>query len=48
LLPLAVDRGVSVFTLVSDDPRAIEHYGREVAPALREALAHERRPVANA
>jgi len=42
LLPLAVEHGVSGFTLVSDDPRAIERYGREVAPALREALARER------
>jgi|GEM_PF-1532586 hypothetical protein len=34
LLPLATERGVSGFTLVSDDPSAIERYGREVAPAL--------------
>jgi hypothetical protein len=48
LLPLAIERGVSGFTLVSDDPRAIERYGNEVAPALREALARERRPAASA
>jgi alkanesulfonate monooxygenase SsuD/methylene tetrahydromethanopterin reductase-like flavin-dependent oxidoreductase (luciferase family) len=48
LLPLAIERGVSGFALVSDDPGAIERYGREVAPALREALARERRPAASA
>jgi hypothetical protein len=30
LLPLTIDDGVSGFTLVSDDSRAIERYGREV------------------
>jgi hypothetical protein len=47
LLPLAIERGVSGFTLVSDVPRTTERDGREVAPALREALARERRPVAS-
>lgn len=42
LLPLAIEHGVSAFILVGDDPRAIERWGREVTPALREAVAHER------
>ena len=37
LLPLVIDHGVSVFILVGDDPRMIERWGGEVAPALREA-----------
>ena len=28
---------------MSDDPRTIKTYGKEVAPALREAVARERR-----
>jgi hypothetical protein len=36
LLPLAMDYGMSVFILVGDDPSAIERFGRDVAPALRE------------
>jgi len=43
LLPLAVDHGVSTFILIGDDPRAIEAWGQEVAPAVREAVARERR-----
>jgi alkanesulfonate monooxygenase SsuD/methylene tetrahydromethanopterin reductase-like flavin-dependent oxidoreductase (luciferase family) len=42
LLPLVIDHGVSVFILVGDDPRMIERWGGEVAPALREAVARER------
>ena len=42
LLPLALRDGVSVFILASDDPRAIQAWGEEVAPALREAVARER------
>ena len=42
LLPLAVDHGVSSFVLIGDDPRAIETWGREVAPGVREAVARER------
>jgi alkanesulfonate monooxygenase SsuD/methylene tetrahydromethanopterin reductase-like flavin-dependent oxidoreductase (luciferase family) len=48
LLPLAIEDGVSGFTLVSDDPRALERYGAEVAPALREAVARERGRAASA
>ncbi|MGH3417520.1 MAG: LLM class flavin-dependent oxidoreductase, partial [Actinocrinis sp.] len=43
LLPLVLDDGISTFILASDDPRTIETYGAEVAPALREAAARERR-----
>ncbi|TXK42478.1 LLM class flavin-dependent oxidoreductase [Nonomuraea sp. C10] len=42
LLPLAVEDGISTFILPGDDPAAIERFGREVAPALREAVAAER------
>jgi alkanesulfonate monooxygenase SsuD/methylene tetrahydromethanopterin reductase-like flavin-dependent oxidoreductase (luciferase family) len=42
LLPLAMKDGVSVFILSSDDPGAIQAWGEEVAPALREAVARER------
>ncbi|HLU72182.1 MAG TPA: LLM class flavin-dependent oxidoreductase [Nonomuraea sp.] len=42
LLPLAVEDGVSTFILAGDDPAAIERFAREVAPALREAVAAER------
>lgn len=42
LLPLALDHGVSTFVLIGDDPRAIETWGHEVAPAVREAVTRER------
>jgi FAD/FMN-containing dehydrogenase len=42
LLPLALRDGVSVFILGSDDPRDIQDFGEQVAPALREAVARER------
>jgi alkanesulfonate monooxygenase SsuD/methylene tetrahydromethanopterin reductase-like flavin-dependent oxidoreductase (luciferase family) len=42
LLPLVRRDGVSVFILSGDDPRAIQAWGEEVAPALREAVARER------
>jgi hypothetical protein len=38
LLALALEQGVSTFILASDDPREIERWGGEVAPALREAV----------
>jgi alkanesulfonate monooxygenase SsuD/methylene tetrahydromethanopterin reductase-like flavin-dependent oxidoreductase (luciferase family) len=43
LLPLVLERGFSTFILTTDDPRTIELWGGEVAPALREAVARERR-----
>ncbi|HEX3492788.1 MAG TPA: LLM class flavin-dependent oxidoreductase [Streptosporangiaceae bacterium] len=42
LLPLVLRDGVSAFILASDDPRAIQAWGEETAPALREAVARER------
>lgn len=43
LVPLALERGIGTFIIWADDPRQIEMFGREVAPALREAVARERR-----
>jgi hypothetical protein len=42
LLPFVLERGFSTFILMVDDPRAIELYGAEVAPALREAVGGQR------
>jgi hypothetical protein len=42
LLPLVREHGFSTFILAGDDPGAIERFGREVAPALREAVAAAR------
>jgi alkanesulfonate monooxygenase SsuD/methylene tetrahydromethanopterin reductase-like flavin-dependent oxidoreductase (luciferase family) len=42
LLPLALNDGVSIFILSSDDPGAIQAFGEEVAPGLRAAVARER------
>ncbi|GAA2862671.1 hypothetical protein GCM10010517_21700 [Streptosporangium fragile] len=39
LLPLVLRDGVSTFILASDDPQDIQTFAREVAPALREAVA---------
>ncbi|MBX5442675.1 MAG: LLM class flavin-dependent oxidoreductase, partial [Solirubrobacteraceae bacterium] len=43
LLPLVLELGFSTFILSGDDPGAIRAFGEEVAPALREAVARERR-----
>ncbi|MDT0347598.1 LLM class flavin-dependent oxidoreductase [Streptomyces litchfieldiae] len=43
LLPFVLEDGVSTFILVSDDPRTLQTFGQEVAPALRERVAAERR-----
>jgi hypothetical protein len=42
LLPLVLELGLSAFIVMTDDPRTIQIYGQEVAPALREAVARER------
>jgi alkanesulfonate monooxygenase SsuD/methylene tetrahydromethanopterin reductase-like flavin-dependent oxidoreductase (luciferase family) len=42
LLPFVLEMGFSTFILMADDPRAIEIYAAEVAPALREAVIVER------
>lgn len=41
LLPLVVEDGVGSFILMSDDPKTIEQFAREVAPALRETVNRE-------
>ena len=42
LLPFVLRDSISAFILASDDPRAIQAWGEEVAPALRAAVARER------
>jgi len=48
LLPLVVDDGVSTFILGTDDERALAVFGEELAPALRAAVAAERRSAGTA
>ena len=48
LLPFVLERGFSTFILWGDDPRSIERYGQEVAPALRAEVARERRAAGTA
>ncbi|MFI7608595.1 LLM class flavin-dependent oxidoreductase [Micromonospora sp. NPDC049366] len=42
LLPMVLDEGFSAFIIGRDDPRLIQTFAQEVAPALREAVARER------
>ncbi|SIN41285.1 LLM class flavin-dependent oxidoreductase [Micromonospora cremea] len=42
LLPLVLDEGFSTFLIGRDDPRLIQVFGQEIAPALREAVAKAR------
>ena len=42
LAGLVVDCGISGFILMGDDPLAIERFGEEVAPAVRDLVAAER------
>jgi alkanesulfonate monooxygenase SsuD/methylene tetrahydromethanopterin reductase-like flavin-dependent oxidoreductase (luciferase family) len=42
LAGIALDHGVSGFILTGDDPSAIQRFGQEVAPAVRELVAAER------
>lgn len=42
LLPLALEHGFSTFVVPGDESESIERFGHDVAPALREAVAHER------
>ncbi|GGO30097.1 hypothetical protein GCM10010116_60280 [Microbispora rosea subsp. aerata] len=42
LATLALEDGVGTFILATDDPRFIQVYGEEIAPAVREAVARER------
>ena len=42
LVELALEHGFSTFILAADDPYAIERFGHQVAPAVREQVAKER------
>jgi hypothetical protein len=42
MLPFVLENGLSTFILMTDDPREIELWGGEVAPALRELVATDR------
>ncbi|TQS19717.1 LLM class flavin-dependent oxidoreductase [Microbispora sp. KK1-11] len=42
LTALALEDGIGTFILGSDDPRLIQVYGEEIAPAVRDAVARER------
>jgi Luciferase-like monooxygenase len=42
LVPLVIERGISVVILIGNDPHAIQRWGTEVGPALRDAVARER------
>ncbi|AEG45658.1 LLM class flavin-dependent oxidoreductase [Isoptericola variabilis] len=42
LTALAIEDGVGTFVLASDEPRLIEVFGEEIAPAVREQVARER------
>jgi hypothetical protein len=43
LLPFVLEHGISTFILATDDPHAIQRWGGEVAPALRQTVERERR-----
>ncbi|MEU1643032.1 LLM class flavin-dependent oxidoreductase [Micromonospora zamorensis] len=47
LLPLVLEEGFSTFLIGRDDPRLIQTFGQEIAPALREAVARERAGTAS-
>ena len=42
LAVMAIDDGISTFILAADDPRALQAFGQEVAPAVRELVRAER------
>jgi hypothetical protein len=42
LTQLAVEDGVSIFILASDDPDVIERFAAETIPAVREHIARQR------
>ncbi|SFA84397.1 Flavin-dependent oxidoreductase, luciferase family (includes alkanesulfonate monooxygenase SsuD and methylene tetrahydromethanopterin reductase) [Amycolatopsis marina] len=42
LAELALEYGISAFILATDDPRLIQEFGAEIAPAVREIVADER------
>ncbi|GAB3456808.1 LLM class flavin-dependent oxidoreductase [Streptomonospora sediminis] len=45
LTALAVGKGAGTIVAMSDDPDFIERFGKEIAPAVREAVAAERAPA---
>jgi alkanesulfonate monooxygenase SsuD/methylene tetrahydromethanopterin reductase-like flavin-dependent oxidoreductase (luciferase family) len=45
LSDLALGEGVSTFILITDDAATLDRFGGEVAPAVRQAVAAERREV---
>ena len=42
LAELALEHGLSTFIVAGDDPRVVQEFGTEIAPAVRELVAHER------
>ena len=42
LAELAVGHGMSTFIVAADDPRVVQEFGTEIAPAVRELVARER------
>ena len=42
LAELAVGHGMSTFIVAGDDPRVVQAFGTEIAPAVRELVARER------
>ena len=42
LAELAVGHGMSTFIVAGDDPRVVQEFGTEIAPAVRELVARER------
>ena len=42
LARMTLEDGVSIFILASDDPKTLERFAAETAPAVREHVAHER------
>ncbi len=46
LVELALEDGISTFILATDEPEAIQRYGHEVAPAVRELVAEARSSAA--
>ncbi len=42
LAVMAIEDGISTFILAADDPRALQAFGQEVAPAVRELVRAER------
>ena len=42
LAQLTLDDGIGTFILAADDPGSVQAFGEEIAPAVRELVAHER------